>query len=128
MASELRVDTLKDSSGNNSVGMTYVAEGSAKAWMTANGDGSAVDDSLNTASLTDSGTGDFTQNYTASFNNAHYSWTGLAEYTLVSSAVVLNHVHSGKTTSATQFYTYFSGSGSGGDTEENCTQVLGDLA
>jgi hypothetical protein len=33
MASELRVDTLKDSSGSNSVGMAYVAGGSAKSWM-----------------------------------------------------------------------------------------------
>ena len=28
MASELRVNTLKDASGNNSIGMSYVAEGS----------------------------------------------------------------------------------------------------
>ena len=27
MASELRVNTLKDASGNNSIGMSYVAEG-----------------------------------------------------------------------------------------------------
>ena len=31
MASELRVNTLKDASGNNSVGMSTVAEGSAKS-------------------------------------------------------------------------------------------------
>ena len=30
MASELRVNTLKDASGNNSVAMEYVAGGSAK--------------------------------------------------------------------------------------------------
>ena len=30
MASELRVNTLKDASGNNSVGMSFVAEGSVK--------------------------------------------------------------------------------------------------
>ena len=34
MASELRVNTLKDANGNNSVGLSYVAEGSAKAWVT----------------------------------------------------------------------------------------------
>ena len=30
MASELRVNTLKDASGNNSVAMSYVADGNAK--------------------------------------------------------------------------------------------------
>ena len=33
MASELRVNTLKDASGNNSVGMSTVANGSAKQWV-----------------------------------------------------------------------------------------------
>ena len=36
MASELRVNTLKDASGNNSVGMSTVAGGSAKAWANIN--------------------------------------------------------------------------------------------
>ena len=30
MASELRVNTLKDSAGNNSIAMTYVANGVSK--------------------------------------------------------------------------------------------------
>ena len=33
MASELRVNTLKDASGNNSIATSFVASGSAKAWM-----------------------------------------------------------------------------------------------
>ena len=33
MASELRVNTLKDASGNNSVATSTVARGSAKAWV-----------------------------------------------------------------------------------------------
>ena len=32
MASELRVNTLKDASGNNSVATSVIAEGTAKAW------------------------------------------------------------------------------------------------
>ena len=128
MASELRVDTLKDSSGNNSVGMAYVAEGSAKAWMTAAGDGTAVDDSFNTSSLTDGGVGVFTQNYTNSFNNAHYSWVGQQESTFSTTAVIIAHTHSAKTTSATQFFTYNTGGGANTDTEECCSQITGDLA
>ena len=33
MASELRVNTLKDASGNNSIATSFVANGSAKAWV-----------------------------------------------------------------------------------------------
>ena len=79
MASELRVDTLKDSSGNNSVGMAYVAGGSAKAWINLNGTGTiATRDSLNVASLTDEGTGAYQTNLTTSLDNANYAVTGSA--------------------------------------------------
>ena len=37
MASELRVNTLKDASGNNSVATSTVAGGSAKGWVNFNG-------------------------------------------------------------------------------------------
>ena len=72
MASELRVNTLKDASGNNSVGMSYVAGGSAKAWA-AYGNDAVIDDSLNGSSVTDNGTADFTftiTSATASTNTA----------------------------------------------------------
>ena len=39
MASELRVNTLKDASGNNSIATSFVAQGSAKAWVNFNGTG-----------------------------------------------------------------------------------------
>ena len=102
--------------------------GVAAAWMTMAGDGSAIDDSFNTASLTDNGAGDFTQNYSNAFSSVHYSWCGQQESTYSTTAVIIAHQHSGKTTSATQFYTYRTGAGSNADTEENCTQVVGDLA
>ena len=59
MASELRVDTLKDSSGSNSVGMAYVAGGSAKAWVHFNASTGTptAQGSLNLSSITDSGVG-----------------------------------------------------------------------
>ena len=54
MASELRVNTLKDASGNNSIATSFVASGSAKAWSHLNGTGTpAFDDSFNHASITD---------------------------------------------------------------------------
>ena len=70
MASELRVDTLKDSSGNNSVGMSYVAEGTTKAWNKTNTAGTSIDDSFNISSLTDTATGTQGHNFTTSFATA----------------------------------------------------------
>ena len=82
MASELRVNTLKDASGNNSVGMSYVAEGSAKAWYNRKQtDTVATRDSLNSSSLTDNGTGDFTQSWSSNFNNDDYAAGSMADNT-----------------------------------------------
>ena len=76
MASELRVNTLKDASGNNSVAMTYVAEGSAKAWVHFDGSGTVgIDDSFNIGSLTDNGTGNYTTAFSNNMNSANYSIT-----------------------------------------------------
>ena len=102
--------------------------GVAAAWMTMTGDGSAIDSSFNTASLIDNGVGDFTQNYSNSLSSVHYSWVGQQESTYSTTGVIIAHQHLGKTTSATQFYTYTTGAGVNTDTDENCTQVVGDLA
>ena len=64
MASELRVNTLKDAAGNNSVGMSYVANGSAKALLWYNGSGNSIDTSFNISSVTDNSTGTFFPNLT----------------------------------------------------------------
>ena len=57
------------SSGPNAV------EGLAKAWVNFNGTGTiAARDSFNVASLTDNGTGDYTVNFSSSFDNANYTY------------------------------------------------------
>ena len=77
MASELRVNTLKDASGNNSIGMSYVAEGSSKMWINFNGTGTiAARDSFNFTSLTDNGTGDYSVTIADNMSNANYAHTG----------------------------------------------------
>ncbi len=58
MASELRVNTLKDASGNNSIATSFVASGSAKAWVAATL-AAVIYDSFNISSNTDEGTGDY---------------------------------------------------------------------
>ena len=73
MASELRVDTLKDASGNNSVATSTVASGSAKAWCLFESDGTAaITDSFNFGSITDNGTGDYSFAITNNMSNGNY--------------------------------------------------------
>ena len=77
MASELRVNTLKDAAGNNSVAMTYVANGSAKAWINLNGTGTiATRGSLNVSSIADEGTGAYQTNLTSATADANYALAG----------------------------------------------------
>ena len=78
MASELRVNTLKDATGNNSIATSFVAGGSAKAWFNYNGSGTiAYRDSFNCASLTDHATGDHSVNFTSSMTSDDYSSAGI---------------------------------------------------
>jgi hypothetical protein len=132
MASELRVNTLKDASGNNSIAMSYVAEGTAKAWVNYTGvSTTAARDSFNISSLTDAGTG---QTYPISFTNNmgnddyagsyfQNSATGTA-YTNFSNAYV-----GGFGTFATgSFGNYSFGSSNDTDSANNYTVIIGDLA
>jgi len=67
MAGTIIADTLTHSTAG-SVTTDYVVNGSAKAWVNFNGTGTiAARDSLNNASLTDNGTGDYSVGYTNSF-------------------------------------------------------------
>ena len=78
MASELRVTTIANNAGSESVNTTYVVNGSAKAWVNLNGTGTiAISDSLNHSSATDSATGKYVFNFTNSFGNTSYVSSGL---------------------------------------------------
>jgi len=72
MASELRVNTLKDASGNNSVAVSTVFNGSAKAYAErTNAATPATVSSFNIASLTDTATGKTGYNLTSAMNDAN---------------------------------------------------------
>jgi hypothetical protein len=74
MASELRVNTLKDASGNNSIGVSYVASGSTKSWLNYDQkDTITIRDSFNVASVADDGSGAFTPAYTSNMANGNYA-------------------------------------------------------
>tara|TARA_A200000113_G_scaffold3671_1_gene3952 strand:+ start:1789 stop:2193 length:405 start_codon:yes stop_codon:yes gene_type:complete len=78
MASELRVNTLKDASGNNSVATSFVASGSAKAWVRYNQATPGVNDSFNISSVTDVSTGEAQINLSSAFSSVNYSVSGIA--------------------------------------------------
>ena len=128
MASELRVDTLKDSSGNNSVGMAYVAEGSAKAWVNFNGTGTiATRNSLNISSLSDAGTGDYDINISSSFTAADYSINASA-YPSASWNQMLQLQNPSNNTGSIFSVMCASTSGTLNDTQLVCADAHGDLA
>ena len=74
MASELRVNTLKDASGNNSVALSTVAGGSAKAWVRFDATNSnSVNDSFNVQTIRDNGTGQHGITLTSAMANTNWS-------------------------------------------------------
>ena len=133
MASELRVNTLKDASGNNSIATSFVAGGSAKSWVNFNGTGTAATrDSFNHASLTDNGTGDFTLAYTSSFGNVNYA---SSVYTSIDAVAGFNTSQFGSSTKAAaniRVTIGYDGSTNGTltayDTAANEMHLMGDLA
>ena len=81
MASELRVNTLKDASGNNSVATSVVFAGSAKAWVVCDQRTSlSTGDSYNIASTSDESTGELQHNFTNNMGSAEYSIAGACGY------------------------------------------------
>ena len=85
--SEILVDNLtgKTSAGDITVtseggdATQSLQQGLTKSWVNFNGTGTlSVRDSLNETSMTDHGTGDYTVNFTNSFNNTNYMVTGSA--------------------------------------------------
>ena len=62
-----------------SLDTSYLFNGVAKAWVNLNGTGTvAVRDSLNNASITDNGTGDYTTTVTNAFANLNYACVATA--------------------------------------------------
>ena len=70
--STLNVSNITD--GTDTVGTSYVLNGSAKAWVNFNGTSTiAIRDSFNVSSLADNGTGDYTVNFNNAFADANYA-------------------------------------------------------
>ena len=95
MASILRVNTLTDASSNNSTAMSTINQGTAKAWVNFNGQGTiAARDSFNLASLTDNGTGDYTITFSNNMGNANYIIHTTGEQLASNDSVAINKDYS----------------------------------
>ena len=77
MASQLKITTLSNLAGTESVNTTYVVNGSAKAWAKYQGSGTvAFNDSLGCASISDNGTGLYSVTLTNAFSSSNYATAG----------------------------------------------------
>jgi len=126
MASILRVNTLTDASSNNSTAMSVVNQGTAKAWLQYNQVTPAVTGSYNISSVTDTGAGDFTPNYSSAMS--------ALDYAVVSAGGMLNQDAGGRisetnptNTSSYQCVTTNS-AGTRADHTGNSNSTFGDLA
>lgn len=126
MASELRVNTLKDAAGSNSVGMSYVANGSAKAWCHFDAAATLTDrNSLNTSSLTDNGTGDHTITFSSAFANIYLALSGGGDH---DGDIVSRRDSSYATTTTTERFCLATSGGSLVDRDRANVLFHGDLA
>jgi len=134
MASTLKLNTLTGASTAGSIAVTgegnstttNLQQGLAKHWI-RHDDGTTVNDSLNNASLTDNGTGDYTATITNDFSNALYASSVTAGGT---SGGAGDDCFGGNATLAAgsiKMYARDDG-GSRKDSELSCIMCFGDLA
>jgi len=118
--STLNVSNITD--GTDTVGTSYVVNGSAKAWCKFIGSGTAtINDSFNISSLDDNGTGDYDINYTNSFANGNSSIVGMSNWNGVCTADTYNAAYH-------QVKTRNGGATGAGDRGHVTTATFGDLA
>ena len=124
--STLKVNTIQDSSGSNASTTEQINQGRAKAWVNFNGTGTvAIRDNFNVSSITDSGTGVYTANFSSAMSNANYA-----------SVVSTGNEDKGrygimidsddKTTSGCKIFGFQTSTGSSLDSEEVSLSIFGD--
>lgn len=122
MSGDLIVDKVAASSVATK---TPLVRGLAKAWASLNGTGTiALKDSLNVASVTDNGAGDYSFNLIEAMDNANYSLSyGWAQVLTVSELVRIVNISTG-----TYRLNMINGSSVGIDTPNLHSNLFGDLA
>jgi hypothetical protein len=128
MAGKIIADTIETGAGAD-ISTSYVVNGSAKAWVNFNGQGTvATNETFNASSITDLGTGNYQVNFANALLNGNYSAnvTGAYSDSGLTSCSSTNTCRSHTTTSmrATSAGT----SNSGVDMVRMCVLIHGELA
>ena len=76
--STLKVNTIQDTGGGSGVTPEQISNGSAKVWARYGANDTTLDDSYNVSSISSTGQGVFTINFTTSFANTNYVVAGSA--------------------------------------------------
>ena len=126
--STIKVDTVQSTGGGAA---TLTKQHAAKAWFHFDGTGTAANrGSFNITSLTDNATGNFTENFTNSMNDANYATTGLAGGASSASAwadsITHSYVDNPCLTSSVSIMTSYNTSLA--DSERSACSINGDLA
>lgn len=79
--STLKANTIQNTSGG---AVTLTNQSAAKAWLSGS-NAAVVSDSINIASGTDNGTGDYTYAFTSNMSNALWSASGVCDETRTNS-------------------------------------------
>ena len=125
--STLRANTVANAAGTGPA--TLTAQEAAKAHANYDHTVPSITRSLNVSSITDVGTGDFTTNFTNSFDAADYHLGGCCEgqTDAATSEAILWAVPAGQATGSDDNRTS-SGAGGAVDTGRTCPNYMGDLA
>jgi hypothetical protein len=88
--SQLNISTLANLAGSETTPIADVINGSARAWVNFNGQGTvAIRASYNISSITDNGTGNYTLNFTTALPDVNYSATFGGRYTSAGVALLV---------------------------------------
>jgi len=124
--STLKVNNLQTASGGSNSTPEQIEQGRAKAWVNFNGTGTvAMRDNFNVSSITDSGTGVYTANFSTAMANANYaSVVSTGNNDKGRYGIMIDS--DDKTTSACKMFGFQTSTGSSLDSEEVSLAVFGD--
>ena len=124
--STINVSNITD--GTTTVGTSYVVNGSAKAWVNANGSGFAVLESFNASSVVDNSTGNYRLNFSSGMaGNTFFAFGG--QVSPSGSNIRVSGPNNGGNRASTyqNFESYQQGTGNVDKENVGCG-VMGDLA
>jgi len=137
MASQLKVDTLTgvttagsiDVTGEGNSTTTNLQQGLCKHWISVDMSSAAVLDSFNAGSITDNGTGDFTNTITSVMSNDDYSNTIGSLYVAAWGQIGFFRTNTARTTALYRTGSVnYHNNGNATDSPQFDTQINGDLA